>query len=191
MRPCSRSSRLTAGRPTSPIRSRGRRPRRPTHRAWSAGFISFVVQEAETFASIQGDPFGRDSLHSNYIAAAKQNRIDKNFANPFWLYRLNEVKPEPGDFLCKNRPGTNNLTFETVQAGDLSHVDIVTSVTSDTQLMATGGNRGGTGLTVVEAAETLVDGFITAASANLAKGPYFAILRVRTTPLEGITLPPP
>jgi hypothetical protein len=158
-------------------------------KAWSAGFISFCVEAGENHATIQGDPFGRDVLHSNYIAAAKRNRDTKDLANPFWLYRIDEVRPEVGDFLCKNRPGKNNVTFESVKAGDLSHVDIVTSVDSDTQLNATGGNRGGSGLTVVESTETLVDGFITAASANLAKGPYFAILRVRTNPLEGITLP--
>ena len=45
-------------------------------------------------------------------------------------------------------------------------------------------NRGGQGLTVVEAPITLTDGFVTATSANQAAGPYFAILRVRTSPLE-------
>ena len=153
--------------------------------AWSAGFISFVVQQAATAAGIPGDPFGRSTLHANYIRAAKQNRVTKNFANPFWLYRLDEVKPEAGDFLCKNRPGVNDLTFDNIPSGSTSHVDIVTSVT-DAQLLATGGNRGNH--TVVEAAVQRTDGFVTATSLNLAGGPYFAILRVRTTPFEGMTL---
>lgn len=156
--------------------------------AWSAAFISFCVERGAEHATIEGDPFGRSVLHSNYIAAAKRNRMTRNFANPFWLYRLDEVRPEVGDFLCKNRPGVDSITFDNVKAGDFSHVDIVTKVVSDTKLLATGGNRGN-GLTVVEAAETLKNGFITGASANLAKGPFFAILRVRTNPLEGITLP--
>ena len=155
-------------------------------RAWSAGFISFVVQEAETAAGIPGDPFRRSTLHSDYIAAAKRNRTEKNLANPFWLFRLDEVQPEKGDFLCKNRPGQNNLTFDNVQAGDFSHVDVVTDVTA-IQLLATGGNRGAN--TVVEAAVARTNGYVTATSANLATGPYFAILRVRTSPIEGLLLP--
>ncbi len=158
--------------------------------AWSAGFISFVVQEAEILAGFTSDPFGRSTLHSDYIAAAKRNRLDRVWSNPFWLYRLTEVQPEEGDFLCKNRGGTNAVTFDSVQAGDLTHVDIVTSVTA-AQLLATGGNRLGGGLTVAEGAVPRTNGFVTAASANLASGPYFAILRVRTNPLEGISLVDP
>jgi hypothetical protein len=111
---------------------------------------------------------------------------NREFANPFWLYRLTEVQPEQGDFLCKNRGGSNAITFENIAAGQLSHVDIVTSVT-DAQLLATGGNRGGSGLTVVEAAVARTNGFVDAGS--VAAGRYFAILRVRTNPLEGVTLP--
>ena len=69
------------------------------------------------------------------------------------MYRLNEVKPEVGDLLCKNRPGQNSVTFENVKAGDKTHVDIVTSVDSDTQLTAIGGNIGNT---AVQATQTLV-----------------------------------
>jgi hypothetical protein len=154
--------------------------------AWSAGFISFVVEQAIVAAGIQGDPFGRSPLHSDYLARAKANRVNREFANPFWLYRLTEVQPEQGDFLCKNRGGSNAITFENIAAGQLSHVDIVTSVT-DAQLLATGGNRGGSGLTEVEAAVARTNGFVDAGS--VAAGRYFAILRVRTNPLEGVTLP--
>jgi hypothetical protein len=152
--------------------------------AWSAGFISFVVQEAAAAAGIPGDPFGRSALHSDYIRAAKQNRVAKNQANPFWLYRLDEIKPEAGDFLCRNRPGVGDLTFDNIPAGAESHVDIVTSA-STFSLMATGGNRANT---VVEAVVPRTNGFVTATSASLAEGPYFAIMRVRTNPVEGITL---
>jgi hypothetical protein len=157
--------------------------------AWSAGFISFCVQQAMQTAGIPGDPFGRNTLHAVYVRAAKDNRVAKNGANPFWLYRLGEVKPEVGDFLCKNRVGTDSLTFDSIQGNEASHVDVVTEVVSDQQLLACGGNRGGAGLTVVEAPVALTNGFVTAASANLAAGPYFAILRVRTNPLEGANLP--
>ncbi|WP_404386476.1 DUF2272 domain-containing protein [Knoellia locipacati] len=159
--------------------------------AWSAGFISFCVQEGARVAGIPGDPFGRSTLHARYAFAARTNREKKmmGFANPFWLYRLDEIKPEVGDFLCKNRPGSNAVTFDGLQGTEASHVDIVTEVVSDQQLLACGGNRGGGGVTVVEAPVTLTDGFVTTASATQAAGPYFAILRVRTSPLEGITLP--
>ena len=157
--------------------------------AWSAGFISFCVLEAERTAGIPGDPFGRSTLHAAYAHAAKQNRVGKVFANPFWLYRLTEVKPEVGDLLCRNRRGSSAITFENLQGNEASHVDIVTEVVSPTQLLACGGNRGGGGLTVVEAPVTLTDGFVTATSNNQAAGTYFAILRVRTSPLEGVTLP--
>ena len=72
---------------------------------------------------------------------------------------------------------------------DVAHADQVLRSVSDTELLACGGNRGGNGLTVVEDDVALVGGFVTAASANQAAGPYFAILRVRTSPLEGLTLP--
>lgn len=157
--------------------------------AWSAGFISFCVQQALLSAGIPGDPFGRSTLHAAYAHAAKQNRVAKAFANPFWLYRIDEVKPEVGDFLCKNRPGSTAVTFDNLQGTETSHVDVVTEVVGPQQLLSCGGNRGGAGLTVVEAPVTLVDGFLTAASANQAAGPYFAVLRVRTSPLEGLTLP--
>ncbi len=157
--------------------------------AWSAGFISYCVQEAARTAGIPGDPFARDTLHARYAHAAKQNRVDRAFANPFWLYRLDEVKPEVGDFLCKNRPGTTALTFDNIQGTESSHVDVVTEVVGPQQLLACGGNRGGGGLTVVEAPVTLTGGFVTATSATQAAGPYYAILRVRTSPLEGLTLP--
>ncbi|MFQ6172873.1 DUF2272 domain-containing protein [Oryzobacter sp. R7] len=157
--------------------------------AWSAGFISFCVQQAALTAGIPGDPFRRNTLHAVYVHAAKQNRVARAFANPFWLYRIGEVKPEVGDLLCKNRPGSNAVTFENLQGNEASHVDVVTEVVSDQQLLSCGGNRGGGGLTVVEAPVALVDGFVTAASANQAAGPYFGILRVRTSPLEGLTLP--
>ena len=157
--------------------------------AWSGGFISYCVQEATRTAGMPGDPFGRDTLHARYAHAAKQNRVTKAFANPFWLYRLGEVKPEVGDLLCKNRPGSTALTFENIQGTETSHVDVVTEVVSAQQLLACGGNRGGGGVTVVEAPVTLTDGFVTAGSATQAAGPYYAILRVRTSPLEGLTLP--
>ncbi|AXH95521.1 DUF2272 domain-containing protein [Ornithinimicrobium avium] len=157
--------------------------------AWSAGFVSFCVQEAARAAGIPGDPFGRSTLHARYVLAAKQNRVTRNLANPFWLYKLDEVRPDVGDLLCKNRPGTSALTYDNIQGTEASHVDVVTEVSSDHQLLACGGNRTGTGLTVAEAPVALVDGFVTAASAHQAAGPYFAVLRVRTSPLEGITLP--
>jgi hypothetical protein len=157
--------------------------------AWSAGFISFCVQEAERAAGIPGDPFGRSTLHAAYARAAKQNRVGKAFANPFWLHRLTEVKPEVGDLLCRNRSGSSAITFDNLQGNEASHVDIVTEVVSPTQLLACGGNRGGGGLTVVEAPVTLTDGFVTATSNSQAAGTYFAVLRVRTSPLEGVTLP--
>lgn len=157
--------------------------------AWSAGFISFCVEEAARTAGIPGDPFGRNTLHARYVFAAKENRVDRAFANPFWLFRLTEVQPQVGDFLCKNRVGSNALTFDNIQGNEASHVDVVTDVVSPQQLLACGGNRGGGGLTVVEAPVPLTNGFVTATSASQAAGPYFAILRVRTSPLEGLTLP--
>ena len=157
--------------------------------AWSGGFISFCVQEAARAAGIPGDPFGRSTLHARYLVAAKKNRQEKNLANLFWLYRLDEVRPEVGDLLCKNRLGSAAVTYDNLTKDDLSHVDVVTEVSSRTSLKACGGNRTGAGLTVAEADVSLVDGFVTAASANLAAGPYFAVLRVRTSPLEGISLP--
>src|SRR5690606_11841845 len=124
-----------------------------------------------------------------YIHAAKQNRVNRTFANPFWLFRLDEVKPEVGDFLCRNRAGSSAITFENIQGNEASHVDVVTEVVSTAQLLACGGNRGGGGLTVVEAPVTLTDGHVTGTSNNQAAGTYFAVLRVRTSPLEGLALP--
>lgn len=158
--------------------------------AWSAGFISFCVQEAERLAGLPGDPFGRSTLHASYAYAAKQNRVKRAFANPFWLFRLEEVRPQPGDLLCKNRPGgTSPVTYDNLKGTEASHADVVTEVVGPQQLLACGGNRGAGGNTVVEAPVTLTDGFVTTSSATQAAGRYFAVLRVRTSPVEGLLQP--
>jgi hypothetical protein len=99
---------------------------------WSAAFISWVMRKARA-----GGAFTYSAAHATYIKAAKDNRLANN-DNPFKAYRITEVKPEPGDLVCKSRAGSG-ATYENIRRGMKTHCDIVTEVHPG-RLTTIGGN---------------------------------------------------
>ena len=105
------------------------------------------------------------SGHSNYIVAAKQNRLANN-TNPLKAYRVTEAKPRVGDIVCKSRAGSG-ATYDNIRPGMSTHCDIVTELRPG-QLVTIGGNVSQS----VKHTNVPInpDGFIT-------KSGYFAVLR--------------
>ncbi len=105
---------------------------------WSAAFISWCMKTA-----------GYDSMfkyapnHAEYIVWAKQNRLKKDSANPFWAYTITDSAaawPKAGDLLCKNRSG-KKFTLYSIEEKCISHCDVVLDVDKDNGIITTiGGN---------------------------------------------------
>ncbi|WP_276248611.1 DUF2272 domain-containing protein [Haladaptatus sp. YSMS36] len=72
--------------------------------AWSAAFISYVVNQAGVS---HADGFAFHFRHLNYVVNALVNRMNGDRERPFWLFSAAEITPEVGDILCKNRKGKN------------------------------------------------------------------------------------
>jgi Uncharacterized protein conserved in bacteria (DUF2272) len=99
---------------------------------WSAAFISWVMRQAGA-----GNAFQYSAAHANYIAAAKRNRY-QNASDSLKAYRTSEVRPEPGDVICKSREGSG-ATYDNIRPGMKTHCDVVVSVTPK-QVTVVGGN---------------------------------------------------
>ncbi|MFC0618062.1 DUF2272 domain-containing protein [Deinococcus budaensis] len=139
---------------------------------WSAAFISWVMRQSGA-----GGLFRYASGHTVYCAAAKRNRQRADLTNPFWLYRVTERAPEPGDLICTGRQDSG-VTFDNVDDGQFraSHGDVVVEVTPG-RLGVIGGNVADTvGRKVVR---TGADGRVLT---DGAQRQYFAVLRLRTDP---------
>lgn len=134
---------------------------RDTDQAWSAAFISFVVRNA----GYQGFMFS--PAHARYIVDAKAKRQAGVANAPFWLFRLNEHKPQLGDLICKRRqPG---ITFDNLPAdGFKSHCDVVVEV-RDRTVRTLGGNVSNSVSMSTFSLDD--DGFVK------QEGPLFAIMR--------------
>ena len=103
---------------------------------WSAAFISWVIKKAGA-----GTRFKYSHKHSAYIVWARDNR-EKKKDNPFWAYRIDEVKPEMGDLVCKWRK--KKATYKSIKDSMYTHCDIVTEV-SPKEIVTIGGNVKGAG----------------------------------------------
>lgn len=77
---------------------------------WSAVFISYVVEQAGV---TRADGFEFSVRHITFTVHALANRLNHDFDRPFWLYRVDEITPEPGDILCLNRKVSGNCTGHT------------------------------------------------------------------------------
>ena len=69
---------------------------------WSAAFVSWVMRNAGVPSNAG---FDFSSLHMTYIVGALRNRERGQRDRPFWFYGIDEIVPQPGDVLCKNRGG--------------------------------------------------------------------------------------
>jgi hypothetical protein len=134
---------------------------------WSAAFISWIVRNAGA-----GDRFLYAWKHRTYIARAVQNRLDNN-DNPFKAYRLNEVVPEPGDIVCKEREGSG-ATYDNITDGTArdTHSDIVTEVKPG-EIVTIGGNVDNA------VSKTVVT---TDADGHVNQALYFAVIKVGWQP---------
>lgn len=143
---------------------------------WSAAFISWVMSQAGAENS-----FNYSALHMTYVYAAKQNTVNKNQDNPFWLCSVNNALPEPGDLICRNR-GSSNFTYENVQASGASHCDIVVEVDyNNSRMFVTGGNKnphGNTGTVDKEEIRLTGNGLVDLNYGSQNK--IFAVLKLRT-----------
>jgi hypothetical protein len=132
--------------------------------AWSAAFISWVIRKAGA-----GSAFKYSSLHTDYVAAAKLNKLTNN-SNPFKAYRITEVAPRVGDLVCLER-SNSGVTYDNVDKGDYaSHCDIVTEVQSG-KLITIGGNLSNS----VRQTTVSID-----SSGRIITLGYYAVVRVGT-----------
>ncbi len=119
---------------------------------WSGVFISWIMQSAGA------SKFKKSPAHRVYIADAKFNRENNVNDNPFWAYRINEIKPEAGDLVCQRRCSKAQyqdtterpkkcVTYDSIDNVDengkqiawRTHCDIVTEVRGDS-IDVIGGN---------------------------------------------------
>jgi peptidoglycan hydrolase-like protein with peptidoglycan-binding domain len=128
---------------------------------WSAAFISWVMRKAGA-----ANDFRYSASHSNYIVAAKNNRLANN-SNPFKAYRISEAAPKVGDLVCKSRAGSG-ATYDTIRSGMTTHCDIVTEVKPGS-IGVIGGNVN------QSVARKIVP---TDASGRITARDYFAVIRV-------------
>lgn len=148
--------------------------------AWSAAFISYVMQAAGA-----GDTFFYSWQHWQYINRAKENRINNRLDNPFWLYDIRNQKPEVGDLVCNWR-GPNALTYNNVGTarGDdkNTHCDIVVEVNPGFVWVIGGNtsqhNRRGGDTVGRKMLLTDINGFIDTTKRKQRR--HFGIIKVRT-----------
>ncbi|MDQ3799481.1 MAG: DUF2272 domain-containing protein [Acidobacteriota bacterium] len=98
---------------------------------WSAAFISFIARRAGY------NDFVFSDSHDKYILDAKRKRFAGEADAPFWLFRLNEHKPQPGDIICQWRLRVR--TFDDLPEDFTSHCDVVVEV-NEGIAKAIGGN---------------------------------------------------
>lgn len=151
---------------------------------WSAAFISYVMKAA----GCDNNMFRVSAGHLTYIRWAKNNRLNNNNV-PFYLYEVNEIKPELGDLICFNRneEGEPTLTqveftYSTLETASnpvpATHCDIVVEVNAaENKVITIGGNTGISPESVDKKELRLnVNGYITT-SGNQSR--IFAIIKFR------------
>lgn len=154
--------------------------------AWSAVFISWVVQQAGA-----GDFFLYNAAHSCYVQWARWNREVGDTNNPFWAYDITAPEaawPEPGDIICKNRGG-RSLALASIRCGNFSHCDIIVEVDRTNLSMVTVG--GNVSQRVARRVIRLnADGFVDPTRIWQIEGggrgsqrDYYALIKVRTSRL--------
>ena len=129
---------------------------------WSAVFISWVMRQAGA-----GNQFQYSSAHTDYVAAAKRNRVAGN-SNPFKAYRISEAALRPGDLVCAER-SSSGVSYDNVDDGSFrsSHCDVVVEAQAG-RVVVVGGN----------VSNTVGRKTITVNSAGKLLGlPYYAVLR--------------
>lgn len=107
---------------------------------WSAAFMSFIVLGAGYTG------FRHSNGHYVYMNDAKVKREANNSNAPFWLFKLNEHKPQLGDLVCGWRKPEDYPEHKLVKTYDQvrsdffpSHTDVIVEIKSDS-ITTIGGN---------------------------------------------------
>lgn len=139
---------------------------------WGAVFLAYLMKLAQA-----GAEFPSSQRIIDFMRAAKANRIGKNLENRFWLYDLQEIRPEAGDLLCNWR--NEAFTYAAIDPAAThfraAQCCVIVSISAEGQLRAIGGN-------LSDRVDDLYldldsEGFIPTGPATEK---YNAILRVRT-----------
>jgi len=107
---------------------------------WSAAAISFFVRKSGS----KYRKFKFAAAHSKFVHHAINARFDKDDSVPFWGYRLDEIRPEIGDIICRDNPSyAPEVDFEIArhQNAYRSHTDVIMHIDRDAgKIYAIGGN---------------------------------------------------
>lgn len=107
---------------------------------WSAAAISFMVKNSGSAYK----NFNFAAAHSKFVHHAINARFDKDKSVPFWGYRLDEVRPEVGDIICRDNPDyapAVNFDVAAKLNAYRSHTDIIMQIDSSrNKIIAIGGN---------------------------------------------------
>jgi hypothetical protein len=125
---------------------------------WSAVFISWIMN-----VSGAGNNFEYAPSHAEYILKFKENRI--NNQGKFKAYSIEEIKPKKSDLVCRWRQ--NEINYDSIQEGDLTHCDIVVDINNN-GINVVGGNLDNKVKTLQLSTDN--DGYVD-------EDKYFAIIR--------------
>ncbi|MBO0950879.1 SH3 domain-containing C40 family peptidase [Fibrella forsythiae] len=101
---------------------------------WSAAFISFITRQAGY------NDFVFSESHARYILDAKRKRINNDQNAPFWLFKINEHRPQIGDMICQWRETPR--TFDNLPDSFFpAHCDVIVEIVEGIA-KAIGGNVG-------------------------------------------------
>jgi len=90
-----------------------------TRIGWSGAFISYVMREAGA-----GRAFPYGGSHTWYMARTIKARQSNDLRAGFYGFRLDEVRPRPGDLVCNTL--TSGITYDSVGSRRFgAHCDIV------------------------------------------------------------------
>jgi hypothetical protein len=102
---------------------------------WSAAFISWNMRNAGAH-----DRFRYSTLRSTYIYQSIRDRANGRQEAGYWCWRLNELRPSPGDLVCWARQSGVDYDHQ-ANSTYAGHCDVVVECASD-KIFVIGGNVG-------------------------------------------------
>jgi hypothetical protein len=111
-------------------------PSEDGRRAWSAGFVSYVMRIAGA-----GPRFPYAASHSDYIDVAAEMARGRTSGWLITAERPEGYAPQPGDLICFARGNAHDLRYNDLPAGHFpAHCDIVVDASVAGQISVVGGN---------------------------------------------------
>jgi hypothetical protein len=137
-----------------------------TQQAWSAAFISYLMQAA----GISADDFLPSDVHFNYLSYFKARQ---SLPAPLFVLRPAATEPiAPGDLICAPRDSNQAATLDDIRPGLPGHCDLVYEVHSD---QGWAGVIGGNVFNSVS--ESLIPIDANARLLPLARRPWFVVVK--------------